>query len=264
MTEEQGLIVVTRDEFTYSRLRNLAVDVMKRLLEISQEEFDEYDMMCNFLARGTTCMGNMLLLRRSGEGDDDGMLGRHLMELLATASYVISEKRRVNAFRKYSHIQFEKAQNKFMQARKQNPGYSKEAFERSKHVLRIVRQRIARSQISKRDKSWQLPKKEILFTSPELSELIGGELDKGWYERLYYYPSMLYVHITAYTGGDDRELLLRGRSRPDRDGGGGHYMVGYYLLVVLALSVIGEDDSTFQGFGRVLQTLRGRLFSEDG
>ena len=264
MTEEQELIVVTRDEFTYSRLRPLAVDVMKRLLEISQAEFDEYDMMCNFLARGTTCMGNMLLLKKSGEGDDDGMLGRHLMELLATACYVIAEKKRVSAFRKYSHIQFEKAQNKFMQARQESPGYSKEAFDQSKRVLRIVRQRIARSQTSKRDKNWQLPKKEILFTSPELSKLIGGELDKGWYERLYCYPAMLYVHITAYTGAKDRELLLRGHSSPGKADSGSHYMVGYYLLVVLALSVIGEGDSTFQGFASVLKTLRGRLFSEEG
>ena len=261
MSDSQELIVITRNEFTYSELRRLAVDVMKRLLERCQEEFDEFDIMCNFLARGTTCMRDKLLLERDGEGDYHGMLGRHLMELLAVACYVVSDKDRVVAFRKYSHIQYEKAQNNIMQARQKNPGYSREAFERSKHILKIVRRRMAKDKVNKRDRSWMLPKMNVLFTSPEFSELIGGELDRRWYKSLYYYPSMLYVHTTAYTGGEDRDLLLNNQIGTDKIVGD-HYMISYYLLLVLSLKVIGEDDRMFQIFAQSLLKLRDRVLPE--
>ena len=59
----QGIVVVRNEDISYKEMRAIAVDVMNVLSRCVQEDFDDYAIMRNFVARATECTQSILALR---------------------------------------------------------------------------------------------------------------------------------------------------------------------------------------------------------
>lgn len=251
------LIVVTDLEFTYRLLRDMSMDILKMLMERSQGDFDDYVIMSNLLSRGTTCMGSMLLLEKASAEHDAGILGRHLVELLAMTSYVFVGGR-TRGFRGYSYSLMEKRFSRIRQIRRELDSVTEEHLNRQGPIHNDLRKQVRT--LSDDDREWQPPGMESLFTSPEFAKVMGkARLDRNLYDTMHRAASTLFVHVTAYTGGTDREFLLSGNTRPN--GNLVHYMLAYHLLVLLAMELIG-DKVVGEEFVKRFLHIRERLLSD--
>ena len=259
----QGIVVVRNEDISYKEMRAIAVDVMNVLSRCVQEDFDDYAIMRNFVARATECTQSILALKRAGKYHDAGILARHLAELFAMATHIYMGEK-TDRFRRYSHIRYEKDMSRMLQCLQEDSRSPIHFLDQFKSTLNFLRKRTRR--MTKEDKKWRPPEPEELFTSSELGELLGkGELAKTWYNRLFLAPSMLFVHITAYTGGGDWEFLRTGttsNTMSEVEGRVGGEVLIYTMLVSVALSVIKNEDGANRLNGRWLAFERRWLSGE--